>query len=454
MRGVTRGITILSTALVALAVALPAAGAEGRTIKGVLVSVSQSTVAFKDARSIVTTCARTRKSPSLDGVGVGDRVQAACAQVRGRLVLVKIRHLPTADAKPSNNTPSSNTPSSSTEPTKFGGVVTALSGTSITVHDGDRDLTCSLGANSPSTEGVKVGQGVKIACANGALVAVSTASPGAPGRAYEGTVTAVGAGSITVHNDKAEATCTITDGSPSIGDVNVGDRVLIGCKAGSNQLLLLKKLGAGEEPPSARTGAGTVSALSPSSVTFHNAEHGDLTCSVGPTSPSVAAYKVGDNVKFGCLDGALVALAKDGSGTADGPHKSLGAVGSVSTVSATSLTVHTDGGDVTCSVADDSPSVTAVHAGDNVKIGCLDGVLRALITAPAPVPPTGEHRQTTTVGGTLSVVSDTSVTVHSPEKGDVTCTVGATSPRLGDFHVGDHVGMACVDGVVAKLVKL
>jgi hypothetical protein len=301
---------------------------------------------------------------------------------------------------------------------------------------------------------VKVGQRVKIACANGALVAVTTAAPGEPGRAYEGTVTAVSAGSITVHGDKADATCTVADGSPSLADVKVGDRVLIGCKAGSNQLLLLKKLGAGGEPPSARTGAGTISALSPSSVTFHNAEHGDMTCSVGATSPSVAGYKVGDTVKFACLNGALLAIAKNGSGTADGPHKSLGAAGNVSAVSGTSLTVHTDGGDVTCSVADGSPSVTAVHVGDNVKIGCVDGVLRALLTAPAPMPPTSDHHQVTTVGGTLSVVSDTSVTVHSPEKGDVSCTVGPASPRLGDFHVGDHVGMACVDGVVAKLVKL
>ena len=57
-------------------------------------------------------------------------------------------------------------------------------------------------------------------------------------------------------------------------------------------------------------------------------------------------------------------------------------------------------------------------------------------------------------GGTLTVLSSTSVTVHSPEKGDVSCTVGSSTPPLGDFHVGDHVGMACVDGVVAKLVRL
>jgi hypothetical protein len=44
------------------------------------------------------------------------------------------------------------------------------------------------------------------------------------------------------------------------------------------------------------------------------------------------------------------------------------------------------------------------------------------------------------------------LTVHG-EHGDVSCTVPATA-RLGDFHVGDHVGMACVDGALTKLVKL
>jgi len=44
------------------------------------------------------------------------------------------------------------------------------------------------------------------------------------------------------------------------------------------------------------------------------------------------------------------------------------------------------------------------------------------------------------------------LTVHG-EHGDVSCTVPTTA-RLGDFHVGDRVGMACTDGVLVKLVKL
>ncbi|MDX6476681.1 MAG: hypothetical protein QOH95_2192 [Gaiellaceae bacterium] len=444
MRIVTRGLTILSALLATLAVALPASAADGLTLSGVVVSVSRSAVVFKDARNVATTCLRSGKSPSLEGYAAHDRVQAACARVRGKLVLVRIRHLADAASPPSNDA----------EPTRFGGVVTALTETSISLHDGDRDLTCTLGASSPSTALVKVGQHVKVSCSNGVLVAVAPVATGDPARAYEGSVTAVSTGSITVHNDTADVTCVAGDGSPSLADLKVGDRVLVGCKTGSNQLVLLRKLAQVGPSPTGRAGSGTIAALAASSITFHNGEHGDATCTVAATSPAVDGYKVGDKVKFGCLDGALVAIAKDGTGTVDGPHKSLGAAGTVSAVSPGSLTVHTVSGEVTCTVGDGSPSLTSLRVGDSVKIGCLDGILKVVVTAPAPVPPSPDPHETKTVGGTLSMLSNSSVTVHSAEKGDVSCSVGASSPHLGDFHVGDHVGMLCVDGVVTKLVKL
>ena len=437
----TRGLTLLTALLAALAVAIPASASEGRTLKGVLVSVTPTMVTVKDAKSIVTTCARADKSPSLDGYASGDRVQVACVRTGSKLVLAKIRHL----------TASSGTPSNDAQTTKFGGVVTALSDGSVSLHDGDHDLTCSIGPASPSTAGVKVGQHVTVACANGALVAIAPVTPATSGRAYEGTVSSVSATSITVHTAHGDGTCAVGDGSPSVADVKVGDRVLAGCKSETNQLVLLKKLPANTEPPQGQTGAGAISALSTSSVTFHNAEH-DITCSLSASSPRLGDYNVGDKVKFGCLNGVLTVIAKDTSGTGT-PTGETGA-GTVSAVSQTSLTVHTDGGDVTCSVGDGSPSVAEVHVGDHVKFGCLGGTLKALVrsdaTPPPPPPPPDSH--TITVGGTLSALSSSSLTVHG-EHGDVSCTVPATA-HLGDFHVGDHVGMACTDGVLANLVKL
>jgi hypothetical protein len=372
MRRVTRGLTFLSALLATLAVAMPASAAEGRTLKGVLVSVTSTAVAVKDAKGVVTTCARAAKSPSLDGFATGNRVQAVCVRTGDRLVLAKIRRFPASSSSASNDT----------EPTKFGGVVTALSDGSISLHDGDRDLTCSIGASSPSTARVKVGQHVKVSCSNGVLVAIAPVTTGDAGRAYEGTVSAVNSTSITVHTARGDGTCTVGDGSPSVAGVKVGDRVLAGCKAGTNRLVLLKKLASatpGADTPTAKTGAGTVTA-----------------------------------------------------------------------VSAASITVHTDGGDLTCSVGDGSPSVTGVKIGDKVKVGCVGGILRALVR-PEPTGTAGDVH-TVTVAGTLSALSSSSLTVHG-EHGDVSCTVPATA-RLGDFHVGDRVGMACTDGVLAKLVKL
>ena len=372
----SRGLIVLCAFLAALAVSIPASAAREATVKGVLVSVSPTAVSVKDAKGLVTKCSVAVKSPSLDGFVSGDRVQAACVRAAGKLVLARIRHLiATSGAGVGAN---------DAEPVKFGGVVTALDDNSISLHDGDRDLTCSIGATSPSTADVKVGQHLKVACLNGALVTL--------------------------------APVTVPTGGK----------------------------------PQGQTGAATISALSATTVTFHSEER-DVTCTLNDGSPHLGDYHVGDSVKFGCLNGALVAIVKADGGAVSGAHKTLGAAGTVSAVSAISLSVHTDGGDVTCSVGDGSPSVAGVRVGDKVKIGCLDGVLK--VVAPSDGPSgSGDGHPATTVAGTLTALSTASLTVHG-EHGDVTCTVPA-SAHLGDFHVGDRVGMACVDGALLKLVKL
>jgi hypothetical protein len=301
MRRVTRGLTFSSAVLAMLAIALPASAADGRTLNGVLVSVTSTGVAIKDGRNAVTACALVAKSPSLDGFAAGDRVQAACVRADSKLVLAKIRHVTAPGDSPSNDP----------APTKFGGAITALSDSSISLHDGDRDFTCSIGASSPSTAGVKVGQHVTVACAKGVLVSIA---PVASGRAYEGTVTAVSATSITVHTPNGDGTCTVGAGSPSLAGVNVGDRVLAGCTTGSNQLVLLKKLATAPPappPPSDAhtvTVAGTLSALSGSSLTVHG-EHGDVTCTVSATA-RLGDFHVGDRVGMACTDGVLLKLIK------------------------------------------------------------------------------------------------------------------------------------------------
>jgi hypothetical protein len=356
--------------------ALPAAANEGVAAKGVLSSLSTSGVSIKAAHHTLN-CALGRRSPSLAGYSVGDRVQVQCRRVAKHLVLAKIHHFTVAADGVSAGVP-----------VKFGGTVTALSSSSITLHDGDRDFTCTIGEGSPSTAGLKVGSHAKVVCQNGALVSFAPVTAADAAHLYEGAVTAVTDSSLSVQSGDHVFTCPLGDGSPSITAVHVGDRVLVGCRVGSNQLVLLKPLPpvppAPPTPTVTITGGGTVTAVSPASLTLHNSEHGDLTCSVGASSPSVAEVHVGDLVKIGCNEGVLVILVRSTTTTTPPP--------------------------------------------------------------PAVV--------TLTAGGTLAALTTTSITVHNAEHGDVTCSLTDGSPALGDYRLGDHVGIACTDGVLKLIQKL
>lgn len=360
-----------------LGFALPASANQGVSARGVLAAVSAQGVSVKAAHHTLD-CAIGQRSPSLSGYAVGDRVQAMCRRVARHMVLARISHL----TAPADGTTAG-------EPVKFGGMVTALTSTSLTLHDGARDLTCTLGDGSPAMGDLKVGSHVKVVCQNGVLVSWAPVTSADAAHVYEGSVTAVDGNSISVQSGDHLVTCPLGDGSPSVTAVHVGDRVLVGCRVGSNVLVLLKPLPAAPPPPATpvtTTGGGTVSAVSPTSLTLHNAEHGDLTCSVGESSPSVAEVHVGDLVKVGCSNGVLVVL------------------------------------------------------------------VRSTTTPPTTPPPPTTVNWTT--GGTLTALTTSSITVHNDEHGDTTCSVTDGSPNLGDFALGDHVAVACTDGVLKQIKKL
>jgi hypothetical protein len=362
---------IAAIGLSLLGFALPASANEGVSARGVVAALTTTGVSVKGAHRTVR-CALGHRSPSLAGFAVGDRVQAQCRRVARHLVLAKIQHL-TAPAEGKT----------AGEPVTFGGTVTSLSATSITLHDGTRDLTCTLGDASPATSELKVGSHAKVVCRNGVLVSWAPVTAADSAHVYEGAVTAVDSGSISVQSGDHVFTCPRGDGSPSVADVHVGDRVLIGCRVGSNVLVLLRPLAPAPPAPITVTGGGTVTAVSATSLTLHNVEHGDLTCAVGASSPSVAEVHVGDLVKIGCSNGTLVVL------------------------------------------------------------------VRATVTAPAPPAPV-----TLTAAGTLTALTSSSVTVHNAEHGDTSCSLTDASPHLGDYQLGDHVGVACTDGVLKLIEKL
>jgi hypothetical protein len=295
---------------VVLCFALPASAANGRSVKGVITALSGDAVSVRSANSIVTTCAVTEVSPKLDGFAAGDRVKLVCrGRHGGRFVLVRIRHL---------DAPAPETPANETEPVKFGGAITALSDTSISLHDGDRDLTCSIDSSSPSTADYKVGQHAKVTCVGGKLVAIAPVTSDV-GRYFVGTLSAVDAKSVTVQTAAGAVSCSIGDGSPSTAGFQVGDHVGMGCSASTMQLVLLKKVdgdGTGSPPPPpapptpTTVGArGTVSAITDSSVSVQT-DGGTVTCERGPSSPSLGDAKVGDHVAMKCVGGVVVAFEK------------------------------------------------------------------------------------------------------------------------------------------------
>jgi hypothetical protein len=310
---VKRPTWILAALAASLAVAVPAGAAEGRAVTGVVASISSSAVAVTDAKGVVTTCSLAAKSPSLAGYSVGERVRMQCVRAKGQLVLARVRALPATSAGPTDET----------KPVTFAGAITALSDTSISLHDGDRDLTCAIDATSPSTTGFAVGQHAGVACAKGVLAKIVAITAPAPKPASpsptppphktlgaQGTLTALSSSSVTVHTDGGDVTCAVGPSPPPLGDVQVGDRVKMACVDGTVVALAKADAPPKTTPPPATTAGGTITALSTSALTIHNAEHGDLTCSLGPSSPSLDGYHVGDRVGIACADGTLVKIVR------------------------------------------------------------------------------------------------------------------------------------------------
>jgi hypothetical protein len=311
MRHMKRLLILTAASIASISVALPAGASSGRAVLGQVSAVSPTSISVAARGGITTTCAVGKRSPSTAGVDVGDRVRMLCLRHgHGRLMLAKLRE-ERAHA----------TASKETETVKFGGAITELDDSSISVHDGDRDLTCTLGDGSPSTDGYKVGEHVKVACAGGVLVAMVAVGSGDVGRYFVGTVDSITDGSITLQTEHGKVTCTITAVSPSTASLEQGDKVGMGCRAATMELVLLRPVtgdgGASGDgattatPPQEHTtlkAKGTVSVLDDSSISLLT-DGGTVTCKIGSSSPSVSGLSVGDGAAIACVDGTLTAIA-------------------------------------------------------------------------------------------------------------------------------------------------
>jgi hypothetical protein len=316
-----RPLTLVAAGIAALSLlALPAAAGNDHNVRGSITSLTANAISVQAKNGVVTTCGLGKHSPSVTGYAMNDLVQIVChgsGKGKSRAKLARIKHLTTSTA-----------PSADTSQVTFGGAITALTDTTISLHDGDRDMTCALDSTSPSTDGYKVGQHAKVVCAGGTLVSIASVGTGDAGRAYNGTIASLGAGGVTVTTEHGPVTCTLGAGSPALGDYAVGNHVLIGCNAKTMQLVYIKKLDGGggdgssagdggttttsTPPPATHTktyARGSVSALTDGSISVQT-DGGTVSCTLDGESPSLDGYAVGDNVTIGCLDGRLRGIEK------------------------------------------------------------------------------------------------------------------------------------------------
>jgi hypothetical protein len=321
MLSMKRPFLLVAAGIAALTLlALPAAAGNDHNVRGPITGLTSTTISVQAKSGIVTTCSLGKHSPAVTGYATGDTVQMVChgsGKGRAHAKLARIKHLTLPAAAPSADT----------SQVTFGGAITSLDGTSISLHDGDRDLTCALDSSSPSTDGFKVGQHVKAVCAGGTLVAISAIGTADAGRAYTGSIASIDDGGVTVTTDHGPVTCTLGSGSPAVGGYQVGDHVLIGCNAKTMQLVFIKKMDGGDggtttttttttsstpAPPTTHTktvARGSVSALTDGSISVQT-DGGTVSCTLDSESPSLDGYAVGDNVTIGCLDGVLRGVEK------------------------------------------------------------------------------------------------------------------------------------------------
>jgi hypothetical protein len=314
----------------------------------------------------------------------------------------------------------------------------------------------------------------------------------APAAAVDGTkelrgsIASLSATAITVKDGSTSATCSVATTSPPLLAFHVGDRVAVVCKRTGDRwkLTAIRKLVTAPktDPPAPKTPpvdttafkqGGKLTDVSATSVTVRDGDH-DFVCKLGDASPPLDGFHVGDHVVIACKGGVLVGITRvdvpapkepttPTTPTTPTPEVPKPPVvertgqGTVTALSTASVTVHTDGGDVTCTLGDGSPKLGDYKVGDRVKFGCRNDVLAAIYKVDAPVPaptPTPTPAPVYRIGqGTLTSIRTDGLTVHT-DGGDVSCALRDGSPKLGDFHVGDHVKFYCTNDVLSGIARL
>jgi hypothetical protein len=235
---------LLLPPLLLLAAAVPAAAAGHpgfvRGYVGTVSALTSTAITVKPVSGKApVTCALGSRSPSVAAVKVGSRVQMLCVLADGKPTLAKLRLLPP------------------TPPPAVSGVVTAVSETSLTVEGpAHRTMTCSVGEESPSVEGLEVGDRVVVLCDRDRVLRklvkpLGGDGPGpTSGLVFRGELTDVTDTSVTVEGPAGRSvTCSIGDVSPGLDGFEVGDEVVVLCDGDHVLRKIGKPFGAGGPGP-------------------------------------------------------------------------------------------------------------------------------------------------------------------------------------------------------------
>lgn len=199
----------------------PPPAVDTQTAVGALAARSDASVTVHGEKGDVT-CTRGSGSPALGDVRPGDRVKITCANG----VLTAIAKLDPAPP------PAPPAPVDVTV-TRLA-TLTAVTDGSLTVHNGDGDLTCTRTDRSPALGDAHVGDPVKVACTNGVLTAFAkVTTAGTVTMMTTGAIVELTPTSLTVLSDGGNKTCARNEASPSLDGYAVGNHVKATCVNGA-----------------------------------------------------------------------------------------------------------------------------------------------------------------------------------------------------------------------------
>jgi len=228
---------LLLTGALALVVAAPAqagdGGGKGRELKifGPIVRVSESAVAVENlAGDAMLTCAvPERLAKKATAFAVGDKVRMHCVRYRGRRAqLVKLERLGERGKRPEKP---------AVVKQAAAGPIVELDDDAIVVQSSEGRLACRVPEEKQAKlDGLKLGDKVKIACAEGVLVGLERYLPsekpaGDEVRIY-GLVSSISGASVTVTGDAGSLTCSVPAALAEkvAGRFALGDRVKMMCR--------------------------------------------------------------------------------------------------------------------------------------------------------------------------------------------------------------------------------